>query len=258
MRLRIVPARAGVQWARAGMRTFWRQPLALTGLFFMLFFAISVVALVPLAGVVLTQMLMPAAGVGFMAAAEQVEAGRFPLPAVLIAGLRRGGARAMLLLGALHAASMALLVAISALIDGGRFAWLYASGQELTFRLMERADSRAAFVVAALLSLPVSILFWHAAALVHWYGVPPLKGLFFSAVAAFKNIRAFLLYGAAWLLMSFAAGLLLMMLALAAGTPMIADIGLGPVLLLMAAMLLTSLWFTFRDSFAADDPPPAL
>ena len=34
MKLQIVTARTGVAWVKEGIRTFWRQPLALSGLFF--------------------------------------------------------------------------------------------------------------------------------------------------------------------------------------------------------------------------------
>ena len=44
MQLNIVPARTGMAWATQGVRTFWRQPLAMIGLFFlfMLLFAFKI------------------------------------------------------------------------------------------------------------------------------------------------------------------------------------------------------------------------
>ena len=33
MKLNIVPARTGIQWVKLGIQTFFRQPLALSGLF---------------------------------------------------------------------------------------------------------------------------------------------------------------------------------------------------------------------------------
>ena len=270
MKLNIVPARTGVQWARSGVRVFWRQPLAFTGLFFMFILVMSVATFVPFVGEALSLVLMPAATVGFMAATEHVEAGRFPLPTVLAAGFRRGArnTRALLLLGVLFAACVMLISALFGLIDGGQLAQLQASAQKLALDPAQSADAladtHAAFVgtalrsvtVAALLSLPVTVLFWHAPALVHWHGVPPVKSLFFSAVAVLKNVRAFLLYGVAWMLFSFAASLLLTTLTLLAGTTAIIEYGLAPVGLMMTVMMLTSLWFTFRDSFTADPPVP--
>lgn len=259
MKLNIVPASTGVTWARAGIRTFFRQPLAFTGLFFMFMAALSVVAIVPVVGGLLALVLVPAATVGFMAATEQAAAGRFPMPTILAVGFRRGprATRALLLLGALYAAAIALVVGISALIDGGRFAQLYAGGEGISREMVMDAEFRTAMWVATLLYLPVSLLFWHAPALVHWYAVPPVKSLFFSAVAVLKNSRAFLLYGATWMLVSFAAGLLLLLLTLATGSPTIAQVGLVPAALVMAAMFFASIWFSFRDSFSPDEQDAA-
>jgi hypothetical protein len=38
-------------------------------------------------------------------------------------------------------------------------------------------------LVTMALYLPISLLFWHAPALVHWHGISPVKSLFFSLVA---------------------------------------------------------------------------
>ena len=47
MKLRTVPASTGLQWVRLGVKTFLRQPLAMSGLFFMFMAVVSVLALVP-------------------------------------------------------------------------------------------------------------------------------------------------------------------------------------------------------------------
>ena len=68
MKLQIVPASRGVQWAKLGMRTFLKQPLALVGLFFMFMAMISLLSMVPLLGNVGALILIPGATLGFMAA----------------------------------------------------------------------------------------------------------------------------------------------------------------------------------------------
>ena len=50
MKLNLVTGLTGVRWVRTGIRTFFRQPLALTGLFFMFMAVVSVLAFVPLVG----------------------------------------------------------------------------------------------------------------------------------------------------------------------------------------------------------------
>ena len=62
MKLQIVPAGQGVQWVKQGMRTFWRQPLALSGLFFMFMAAMSLLSMVPLLGNILALVILPEIG----------------------------------------------------------------------------------------------------------------------------------------------------------------------------------------------------
>ena len=79
MKLNIVPARTGLLWVRLGIRTFFRQPLAMTGLFFLFLTIMSLAQLVPLVGLALTMALLPACTLGFMAAAREADAGKFPI-----------------------------------------------------------------------------------------------------------------------------------------------------------------------------------
>jgi len=64
MKLNIVPARTGILWVRLGIRTFWRQPIAMTGLFFMFMALMSIASLLPYMGGFLALMLLPAANIG--------------------------------------------------------------------------------------------------------------------------------------------------------------------------------------------------
>ena len=103
MKLHIVPARQGILWVKLGMRTFLRQPLALTGLFFIFMALMSVISMVPIIGNVLALALLPGATLGLMVATQEALKGQFPMPSVLFAGFRAGRAqlRAMLILGGL-------------------------------------------------------------------------------------------------------------------------------------------------------------
>ena len=255
MKLNIVPARTGIQWVREGVRIFFKQPLAITGLFFMFIVSLSLVAVVPLIGGVLALILVPAATVGLMAAAREAEAGRFPMPLTLAVAFRQGPqrTRAMLGLGVLYAIGVAIVIGISALIDGGQFAQLYVNGGGITREMVTDPSFRTAMWVSTLLYLPLSLAFWHAPALVHWHGVSPIKSLFFSVVAVLRNAGAFLLYGLMWMGMSFLGGLALLLLTVLTGIGSIASFGLMPVAIMIAAMFFSSLWFTFRDSFSAED-----
>jgi hypothetical protein len=166
----------------------------------------------------------------------------------------------MLALGLLYAAAVMAVIGISALIDGGRFLSLAAGSTDIRTpeqlsALMSDPRLSVAMWVTLLLYTPVSLAFWHAPALVHWHGIPPVKSLFFSCVAVLKNTRPFLVYGLLWLGLSIGATGALMSLALLTGSAIILAVGALPVSLFLGAAFFTSVWFTFRDSFAADPSP---
>ena len=106
-----------------------------------------------------------------------------------------------------------------------------------------------------LFSLPLSILFWHAPALVHWHGVAPVKSLFFSMVACFRNVGAMLVFGLVWSALFLATVSASTLLAVAIGGPSMVERVFFPLLMLLAAMFSTSIFFSFRDSFVTDEAP---
>lgn len=251
MKLNLVPASRGWLWVREGLRTFWRQPLALAGLFFMYITTISLASLIPIVGNVLALALLPAATLGLMAATREAEQGHFPMPAVLLSAFRAGRqrARAMAVLGVLYAVAFLLLLGATTLLDGGTFARFYLMGGSITREVIESASFQQAVWLAMALYLPLSLLFWHAPALVHWHEVPPVKSLFFSLVACLRNFAAMTVFALAWLGIFTGVGIALSVLSLLLGQPGLMGSLLLPALLLMAAIFFTSLWFSFRDCF---------
>jgi hypothetical protein len=263
MQLNLVPARTGIVWVKLGMRTFLKQPLALTGLFFMFMAVMTITSQVPYIGFVLAMTLLPAATLGLMTATLEATRGKFPMPIVLLAAFRGENpkTRAMLLLGSLYAAGFLLAMGASALVDGGAFARVYLGGATPTREMMMAADFQAAMWVFIGLHLPLSLTFWHAPALVYWHDFPPVKSLFFSAVACARNFWAFAVFGVAWLAVLVLMVLGITTLATLLGNPGLAGDILFPMLLMTAAMFFTSLYFTFRDTFespadAAPTPGP--
>lgn len=255
MKLNIVPARTGLLWVKLGIQTFWRQPLALSGLFFMFITAMSVASLIPFFGNALALGLLPAATLGLMAATREASQGKFPMPSILISAFRAGRqrARAMGVLGAVYALGFLAVLGISALIDGGAFARLYLVGGTLTREMIEATDFQAAMWVTMGLYLPFSMLFWHAPALVHWHDVPPLKSLFFSMIACLRNFGAMTVFALVWMGVFMATGMVVMLLAILLDQPGLMGTIMFPAAMLLAAMFFTSVYFTFRDSFVAQD-----
>jgi hypothetical protein len=82
--------------------------------------------------------------------------------------------------------------------------------------------------------------------------VSPVKALFFSFMACWANKGAMLLFLAGWMGVMLLVGLVLSLLAGLLGTAALQVI-LYPLVLLMASMFHTSIWFTFRDSFIGDE-----
>jgi hypothetical protein len=251
MRLNHVGARTGFEWVRLGIKTFWRQPLAMSGLFFLFMAVVSIVSAVPLVGVALALALLPAATLGLMAASREIAEGRFPMPTVLASAFRAGRERlrAMLQLGALYAAGFLLVMGISALFDGGQFARMYLGAGGVTAETVRSAEFQTAMSVGMLLYLPLALLFWHAPALVHWHGISPVKSLFFSLMACWQNKGAMLVYLVGWLGTFLVGSTLVGLLASMIG-PEAMQVAMFPAALLMAAMFFSSFYYTFRDSFS--------
>jgi MFS family permease len=251
VKLNIVPARTGILWVKLGVKTFLKQPLALTGLFFMYMAAVLVISQIPLLGIVLGAMLVPAATLGLMAATAEAESGRFPMPTVLISAFRAGRqrARAMLVLGAIYMAGSLVATLLGSAITGP------SAGDAQAPQL----DART--LVILVLHFPLLVLFWHAPALVHWHGVSPVKSLFFSGVACLRNAGAMLMYGFAWVALFLSVGFVFSTIGLMLGGPTVAKTIMMPTVLLLVAMFTSSLYFTFRDSFQADgegEPVPTV
>jgi hypothetical protein len=254
MKLNIVPAKTGMLWVRQGIQTFWRQPIALSGLFFIFMAVMSLSSLLPLIGSVLALALLPAATLGLMAAAREASLGKFPMPTVLVSALRAGQQRKreMLILGALYAFGFLGIMGVSSLFDGGTFAKLYLVGGTFTRETVMDSDFQSAMWVSTLLYLPLSAMFWHAPALVHWHSQPAVKSVFFSLVACLGNWRAMGVYLLTWFGVLGAVSMGILLVASLADSAELVSVLLLPIMLLMAAMFFTSSYFTFRDSFLSE------
>jgi hypothetical protein len=248
MKLQVVPPRTGLQWVREGARTFMRQPLALTGLFFMLWTSLLFLALIPLAGLVAVLVLQPIGTLGLLLGTEQAKDGKFPWPSCLIQGFRSGAGKRKQLL---------LLGLFNALIVGGIVAVVFAlastdpieGGKGSALVMLTPAS-----ITAAALQLPLTLLFTLAPALTYWYDVPASKAVFFSLVAVWRNLGAYCVFALAWAgilaAVLFVARLLVQLTGPTLGLNL-----LGPLMMVLFAMATASLYFMFRDTFQADAAP---
>jgi hypothetical protein len=251
MKLNIVPARTGLTWVRLGISTFFKQPLALAGLFFLYMAAMFLLAQAPLIGAAVAAVFVPASTLGIMVAVKEATTGKFPMPTLLLSAFRAGRkrARAMLLLGVVYAIGWFLGLALADVLAPA------PPPQEVT-TAAGQAQLAWFYLAVTLLSLPLNLLFWHAPALVHWHDVPPLKSMFFSLVACLRNLGAFAVFALTWLSIFMIALFVLALVGVAFGGPAMMTRVLVPAFLLLLAMFSTSIYFSFRDSFVADEQPP--
>ena len=269
MKLKLVPPRTGLLWVRLGARVFWRQPMALAALFFLCMGSMSVATLLPVVGTILALAMIPSVTLVMMVAAAQTHLGKQPVPTLLMAALRSGRERArdLVVLGLLYAGCFLLVLALSALIDGGEFARVYMGMAPLSKELAESPAFEAAMWLSVLLYMPLSLLFWHAPGLVHWWGVPPVKAMFFSTIACLRNLGAFTVYGLGWAGVFMATGIVVSLVL-----TVLSELGMGSgvaasllvsTAMVLATMFFCSVVFSFRDCFeppsapAPADPPEA-
>ena len=252
MNLRTVPAREGLQWAVLGIRTFWRQPLAMSGLFFLFMAVVSLVSMVPLVGGALALLLLPGLTAGIMAATQKASEGLFPMPGMLLSPFKdKTQRKPMLILGGLYAAGLLLLMAASMLADGGGFAKVYLGGATVSPELVTSDAFQAAMWTTMLLYVPLSMLFWHAPALVYWQQIEPVKSLFFSWMACWRNKAAFTVYTLAWVVVFAGSGLIALLVASLLGDAQMLMAVLMPLALMVTAMFFTSMLFTVKACFSA-------
>lgn len=257
MKLKTVRARQGLQWVRDGFRVFFRQPLGLSAMFAAVAFGALVLLQLPLVGPVMALGLMPLASIAFMIATREVQAGRSAHPGLLLQPLRQPQRRrAMLQLGAVYAVAAIAVVLLAHLVDGGRFAAAVqaVSENEATQELLTDPMLEFGVLLRLVLMTLLSLVFWHAPALVFWDDLPVGKALFASMLACLRSVGAFALYGLAWfgLLLSFmvVTQTVLTMLGLAQA---VAHAAL-PAVMLFSTVFYASLYFSYADSFEADRP----
>lgn len=259
MKLRIVPASQGLAWARQGLQTCVRQPLGFIGLVGMVMAGALLLAGVPLVGPLLVVTLMPLAWMGFMLATRRVVVGERLSPGVLIEAVRAPDSprAAYAQLGAAYLVATVLVMVLAQLLGPGAQALADA---------METADDASQVfanpeVMADMawrmgLTLPVSLLFWHTPALLLWARLPVGKALFFSAVASWRNLGAFVVYGAVWLGAMAALAVLSQLVHAALPVPALSNILTFMGVLWLVGSFYASLYFSVVDCFESPQDMP--
>lgn len=263
MKLRIMPARMGLTWMGHGLRACIRQPVGFVGLWGLLVCAAiitcEILAQIGVArlGPLLIVSVMPIVWMGFMLASKRVLMDQRVTPGVFLEPLRGQPSSVKWMWAKLGGAYLLATVLVMVLADAlgpgaDALATAMKNAKEAT-DLAGNADVRSAMLWQFALTLPVSLLFWHTPALTYWAKLPVGKALFFSAIASWRNLGAFCLFGVGW--MGVAVGLVLLNAILAAlGVPtMLVSVLITVGAMWMAAAFYASLYFSVVDCFEPDE-----
>jgi hypothetical protein len=281
MQARRLPAERGTYWLLEGFRLFRRNPPFITALVLTYLLIVqSLTLLLPGIGPVLLPLLLPVMTLIVANGCRLTDEGQRPGKEALLLGLagKDANPRGLLRLGGLQLIAAVLLVLISSAIGSGddplakleRAATAPVVGMDSSAPGSADAATAAATpaVVAddappdvaalhallqmMLLAAPMIIAFWFAPFLVGWDRVAPLKSLFFSAIASWRNWRAMGMFTlAAVVVAGILPGLILIVFSQIAGlSPAVALIAMRMLLIFLIAPVLTaSIYISYRDIF---------
>lgn len=257
MKLKVVPAARGLGWIRDGIRVCLKQPLGFISLLGLVFTAAMLLMALPVIGPLVVVSAMPAVWMAFMLASRRVLSGRRITPSVLMEPVKAPEARApWLRLGSLYALATAMVVLIGGLLGpsiGDLSTALGTPDQAEAVLSNPAVQSNLLWRLA--LTIPVSLLFWHTPALVHWSRLPIRKALFFSAVASWRNLGAFGVYAAGWMGLLLVVGVLMQVVLAIVPVPMFATMIAVLGGMWIAAAFYASLYFSVVDCFEPSAPP---
>ncbi|HEV3007510.1 MAG TPA: BPSS1780 family membrane protein [Burkholderiales bacterium] len=251
MQARIVEMSRGARWLADGWRLFRAAPLGWIAMVFAYWLIMTLVSVVPLAGVAAASIAVPAFSVGFMAAARAA-ANRGPVELAQLFDGFRHHLRSQIILGIVYFASLGLVLAATALADDGALAsWMLAGKRPPDDVVQSEAFLTALFIAAALYA-PVLMMFWFAPPLAAWHGISPAKALFFSFFACLMNWRAFLAYGAVTALLALALPLAVLSVVMMASLNVAAMSLVFPLLIVLLPTLFASFYASYRDVFGVE------
>lgn len=249
MQAAILPVNAGWFWIYQGYRICRRQPLAMFFWSMTLGMLITLSYLVPLFGQMALIIATPSLTFMTLSACRRIDSGQPMQLGMWSQPLREGStSKRLFVLGLAYLACCIAggLAATLPFIDSLTAA-IEAQGQIDEAALLQAM--RGPMLTFGMLYLVISMLFWHAPALIGWHGVPMGQALFFSMVACWRNKWAFLLYGITWAAIFFGiqmAGTLLTVLGLPAALLQMLMI---PVNIAVAAVLYASFYPAYVSVF---------
>jgi hypothetical protein len=139
-----------------------------------------------------------------------------------------------------------VILVASSIMEGGQLS-LFQPGQT-----MDEEEMLAAMARLMLVALPVVAAFWFAPLLTAWDDVAPMKSVFFSFVASWRNWRAFMVYGLAASVFAIAIPGVLLISAGAIDQTLAHVLSVAIRMLLifvMAPIMMASVFISYQDVF---------
>ncbi|WP_298014358.1 BPSS1780 family membrane protein [uncultured Aquabacterium sp.] len=259
MKLRLVKPAQGLVWVRQGLLLGKRQPLNFVGLLGLVASVALLLMGLSVIGPLLLLAAMPMVWMGFMLASRHALAGEKIPPSVLIEAVRTQPEmrKAFARLGGAYVAATLVVMQLAHVLGPGAdvlaeaFDTAQDAGEILANPLVQQD-----LLWRMALTLPVSLLFWHTPALILWARQPLAKALFFSWIACWRNLGAFVVYGAAWAVLILLVGLIDSVIAMVLPVPAVVNVLAVATGLWVAAAFYASLYFTVVDCFDAPGTPP--
>lgn len=243
--MRIVPARNGWIWLTRGFALFLKSPAMWLLLVLAYWLGVALLDEIPYLGPVVSTLLLPVFSVSFMVMCAALDRGMSLRPELLLSGFR-SRFPTLLGLGGWYLASIAAVLAVASLGDGGTLMGWVLLGRTPQAGAMQDGSVLRALLLAGLISAPVLMAFWYAPLLAAWDGMNAPKSLFYSFFAAWRNWRAFLVYG---LGLGFLSAAFLMLVAAAALIARGELEVLRHVVLVFTLLILPTLFGSFYASY---------
>ena len=244
----------GWLWVKQGFEIFRKQPAEMLSTFFGYLFLVLTLTVIPLLGQIAYIVLIPTLVMGFMQACHKTQKNERVNFLILFDGFRSPAFSRLLLLGAFHffaaliAASVFLFVVDDVVLEALK------TQQKIDISVIAKSNIAIAMLLAMLAYLPAQMAFWYAGPLIMWNGMSVGKAMFYSFVAVKRMWRAFLGFGASWVLIIIFFQLLASLLvALFSGDQFFVMIIITPVFFALTTVIFCSFYPNYINVFGTPD-----
>ena len=243
MQARSLPPRTGIAWLKAAFALYRSNPPLLTSVTMIYLMIVVGLNFIPYLGAFIVPLLLPMLNLIIGNTCRLIASRQLPSSEQLLSGVREQ--RPMLLrLGAIQLGASILLLLLMMLLEGGN---MPEPGGKADIE-----DVAGMLLRLFLLAAPLLLAFWFAPLLTGWDKIPAGKAVFFSLIACWRNLGAFLVYLLAIVVVAILIPGLVMALATLVAPGLLG--GLSFVLRTLLIVVLTPIlmggaYISYRDIF---------